>query len=239
MMPTTHRARVASSVMSVALMVLVAAALSGCGSSEELMQAQSRVAALEQQVEELRSENTSLAQKNLKLDQDNKSLMARLADTEEKLMAERERAEKAKAVPSPPEARKPRETAPPPPPPGMSMAMYEAALNSFNMKHYDAAIQQFEVLLRDGVDPDLEDNCHYWLGESYFGKRSYQDALRHFEMVMGFRGSEKMADAQFMIAQSYERIGDKARAKQAYEVVVKDFPTSEKVKLSKERWGKL
>ncbi len=212
----------------------------GCGPSEELTQAKSRVMQLEQQVEELKSENTSLAQKNIKLDQDNKTLLARMADLEEKLIAERERAEKLMEATKPPAPT----TLPTPKPtvlpaPTGSREAYEAALRTFNAKNYDAAIQQLEALMRGGVDPDLEDNCHYWLGEAYFGKRNYQEALRHFDMVMGFKGSDKMADAQFMIAQCYERTGEKAKAKQAYEAVVKDFPTSPHVTLAKERAGKL
>jgi TolA-binding protein len=42
-----------------------------------------------------------------------------------------------------------------------------------------------------------------------------------------------------MIAQCYEITGDKAKAKEAYEKVVKDYPTNNNVKKAKERWGRL
>jgi TolA-binding protein len=57
--------------------------------------------------------------------------------------------------------------------------------------------------------------------------------------VFQYKTSEKKGDAQFMLAQCFERTGDKAKAKEAYEKVVKDYPTSDTVKKAKERWGKL
>ena len=53
------------------------------------------------------------------------------------------------------------------------------------------------------------------------------------------KNSEKKADAQFMIAQTYERLGDKIKAKAAYEKVVKDYPMSKNVKRAKARWANL
>ena len=42
-----------------------------------------------------------------------------------------------------------------------------------------------------------------------------------------------------MIAQTYERLGDKIKAKAAYEKVVKDYPMSKNVKRAKARWANL
>ena len=63
--------------------------------------------------------------------------------------------------------------------------------------------------------------------------------MKHFEMVFQYKGSEKKADAQYMLARCFEATGDKVKAKEAYEKVTKDYPTSDKVKKAKERWGKL
>ncbi|MBI2618658.1 MAG: tetratricopeptide repeat protein [Ignavibacteriales bacterium] len=193
-------------------------------------------------IEELRTENTSLKQKVVKLEQDVRTLSARMTDTEAKYLAEKERADKAEdaaktaaqsAVIS---ARGARVTEPVS---GASMGTYEDALKTFNSRQYDAAVTKFERLLSEGVAPEWEDNCHYWLGESNFGKKSYAEAAKHFEKVFDYPKSEKLADAQFMLAQSYDRMGQKAKAKAAYERVVKDFPTSNNVQRAKERWARL
>jgi TolA-binding protein len=59
--------------------------------------------------------------------------------------------------------------------------------------------------------------------------------MSHFEMVFEYENSEKLADARFMLAQCFERTGNKMKAKESYERVVNDFPMSRLVQRAKER----
>ena len=72
-----------------------------------------------------------------------------------------------------------------------------------------------------------------------FDQKKYKEALPLFQETLKLKNSEKKADAQFMIAQTYERLGDKVKAKAAYEKVVKDYPMSKNVKRAKARWANL
>jgi tol-pal system protein YbgF len=195
------------------------------------------------QVEELRTENTSLKQKIVKLEQDNRSLTARLSDTEVKLMAEKERADKAleTAKTTMVTTRGAAVTAPAP---TTTMAKpasgaYDSGLQMFKSKNYDGVISTMQGLLSGGAAENIQDNCHYWTGEAYFAKRQYAEAIQHFQKVFDYAKSEKKADAQFMIAQSYDRMGNKAKAKSEYEKLVKDYPTSGKIQRAKDRWARL
>jgi tol-pal system protein YbgF len=172
----------------------------------------------QKKIDSLEADNINLKQKIVKLEQENGTLNGRIADVEGKLKAE---LEKAAAVPKPPPA------------------TYEGALKAFGERKYDDAIQMFETLLSGGAAEDQADHCHYWIGESFFAKKQYKAAMQHFEMVFEYKGSEKKADAQYMMARCYEATGDKAKAKDVYEKVTKDYPTSDVVKKAKERWGKL
>lgn len=199
---------------------------------------------LEAQLEELRTENTSLKQKIVKLEQDNRSLNARISDTETKLMAEKQRADKAEEAAK--NAAKSGMTrganlAEPPPaaPVAVSASAYDHALQTFRNRKYDDAIASFQALLDGGISPDLADNCTYWIGESKFGKRDYNGAIKSFEQVFDYKKSEKFADAQYMIARSLQALGERAKAKEAYEKVVKDFPTSRLVAKAKRRSANL
>lgn len=187
------------------------------------------------QMEELRTENTSLKQKIVKLEQDNRTLSARISDTETKYMTEKERADKAEEGARSTRGKDMSET----PPSGEARTAYDVALRSFKSKQYDASISQLQGLLDGGTEPNLADNCHYWLGEANFGKRNYREAIKHFEMVFEYKNSEKLADAQYMMAKCYDRLGDKAKAKEAYKKVVKDYPTSNNVQRAKQRWAKM
>jgi tol-pal system protein YbgF len=204
-----------------ALMVLLFV-LAGCASEEavkpETPPPPPGPTVEQKKIDSLEADNINLKQKIVKLEQDNGTLNARIADVEAKLKAE---LEKAAAVPKPPPA------------------TYEGAIKAFGEKKYDEAIKMFETLLTSGIAEDQADNCHYWIGESYFGMKQYKDAMKHFEMVFQYKGSEKKADAEYMLGRCYEATGDKAQAKEAYEKVTKDYPTSDKEKKAKERWGRL
>jgi len=211
------------------LLALIVAILSwiGCSSEQAVRSEQTaftRPPSPEQKkIDSLETQNVNLKQKLVKLEQDNNTLNARLGDVESKLKAE---IDKAAAPP-----------APPPAPP--VTATYEGAQKAFAEKKYDDAIQMFQALLDGGSPEDLADNCHYWIGESFFGKKEFKEAVKHFEMVLQYKVSEKKGDAHFMLGRSYEILGDKAKAKESYEKVVKDYPTNDNVKKAKERWGRL
>jgi tol-pal system protein YbgF len=203
----------------------------GCESSEEAMrrEAEARQRQEDQQrLAELTSENSSVKQQVSRLESDNSGLRARLSELERKL-------EEATRVPEPAQ---PIHT-PMPMPTTDPWAAYDAGLNAFNEKRYDDAQGIFEDLLKSGVDESLADNCHYWIGESLFGKRSYSEALSHFEMVLEYKVTEKKGDSYYMMGRCYEMQGDKAKAKELYEKVVKDYPTNDLVKKAKDRWEKL
>jgi tol-pal system protein YbgF len=219
-------------VTAIICLTMTFLAFGGCSGSEELLQQQAqKISDYEKQVEELRTENTTLRQRMVKLEQDNKTLEARLSESEVKVMMERERADKA-------EAELAAMKTPPARTPSTSKGGYDEALGAAFAKRYDEAIAKFEALLGT-IGDGFADNCHYWIGECQYARKRYQEAIKHFEMVMNYARSEKLADAHFMMAQSYERLGDKAKAKEHYQKVVKNYPTSPHVALAKQRAEKM
>jgi len=206
-----------------------------------------QLAQYERQIEDLRTENTGLKEKIVKLDQENRGINARMTEVETKYAAEKLRADKADELaknaalaPKTVEVsqrqslvdRHVSSTS-------VSMSSYEDALKAFNSRRYDDAADGLKAIIASGDNDDLTNRAKYWLGESYFAKKKYKEALPFFQDALKFKHSEKKADAQFMIAQTYERLGNKTKAKEAYEKVVKDYPMSRNVKLAKERWAKL
>jgi TolA-binding protein len=198
--------------------------------------AQSELAQYEKQIQDLRTENTGLKQKIVKLEEDNRSLASLMSDLEAKLAAEKERADHAVAAQAAP--------APAAAPvtvgnPSAALGVYEDGLKTFNKRKYTDAMQAFNDALAKGISEDLRDNCIYWIGESEFALKKYSDALKKFQDVIAIKSSDKKGDAQFMIGQTYEKLGNKKKAKTAYEKVVKEYPMSKNVKHAKERWAKL
>lgn len=212
--------------VSIPAFLILLLTLIGCSGKEATRMEQTAVPARPSReqikIDSLETENVSLKQKMVKLEQDNNKLNARLSDVEAKLREEME-----KAVP------------PPPPQPPPLTTTYEAGQKAFAEKKYDDAITIFQSLIDGGIAEDQADNCRYWMGESYFGKKNYAEAVKQFESVLQYKASEKKGDALYMLGRSYELQGDKPKAKEMFEKVVKDYPTNDNVKKAKERWGRL
>ena len=196
--------------------------------------APAQLAQYEKQIEDLRTENTDLKQKNVKLEQENRGINARISDAEAKYAAEKLRADKVEeSAKNTTQAPKAEEEKP------VSTSAYDVALKAFNSRKYDAAAKGFKAIVDDGSNADLTSRAKYWLGETYYAQKKYNEALPLFQESLKLKNSAKKADAQFMIAQTYDRLGNKVKAKAAYEKVVKDYPMSKNVKRAKARWAKL
>jgi tol-pal system protein YbgF len=197
-----------------------------------------QLAQYEKQIEELRTENTDLKQKVVKFEQENRGTNARIAEIEAKYATEKLRADKAdeltKGAPQLPKVVEEQ-----PAEPATSGSSYADVKKVFDQKKYNDAIKGFKAIINSDASDRDKNLSRYWLGESYFAKKKYKEALPLFQETLKYKASSKKADAQYMIAQSYDRLGSKAKAKAAYEKVVKNYPMSKNVKKAKARWAKL
>jgi tol-pal system protein YbgF len=116
---------------------------------------------------------------------------------------------------------------------------YSDAMQVYRNHDFSGAITQFEQLLKDGIGRDLADNCHYWIGQSYYDMKQYSSAIPHFENILSMRVSDKKPDAQLMIANCYLEMGDRPAAKVAYQKVITDYPTSPYRRKAEDRLSRL
>jgi len=188
-----------------------------------------QLAQYEKQIEDLRTENTSLKQNIVKLEQENRSINARMTEADAKYAA---------AITASDSASRRVEARPKLADEEVSESTYDNAMKAFRARKYESAARGFEAIGR-GSNDELARRATYWLGETYYAQKKYKDALPLFQETLNFKNSEKKADAQFMIARTYENLGSKAKAKAAYEKVVKNYPMSKNVKAAKARWAKL
>ena len=212
--------------------VLFLFAMIGCGSSEEAQKEMSppppsATETMQKEMNDLKSQNESLKKQVTKLEQDNRSAIAKAAEMET-LLAEA----KEKSAPLPPlVVRQPM--------PGGACENYKEALRLFNSRNYIEAASLFQSALDGGITEKMEDNCYYWLGECAYGEKKYDEAIKHFLKVFTFRISEKKDDSQLMIGNSYLAMGNKEKAKEAFERFTKKFPASPFIKLVQEKLAKL
>ncbi len=185
---------------------------------------------LQQQIEEIKTENIQLQQKLDASDQKNKQLMAKISDFEAAQITAQERGSKPSSGMKSSGKMTPMKKAPV----GMStnedIQHYEGAVSLAKEKKFKEATDEFQALLDGGIKSDYADNCHYWIGLCSYGLHSYKAAIEHFQEVQKFKISEKKDDSQFMIAQAYERMGNRAQAQAEYRKFVEMYPNSEYLK---------
>src|SRR5262245_53333182 len=62
--------------------------------------------------------------------------------------------------------------------------LYSAAFGDLNKANYDLARQGFEEYLKNYPDTELSDNAQYWIGESYYIQRKFNEAIQNFDKVL-------------------------------------------------------
>lgn len=215
------------SAVIVAVFAVTAAALLflGCASSEVVeFEESSVIDSLQTSIDSLITENSKLRSQISRLEQENRNLVAQRAELETKLAEEQERSK----TPTPPSR-------------GISNPQpeYDHGLSLFREKNYQEALSVFMGLLNGGVPENLESNCDYWIGESYYGMKQFKDAMTHFEKVFGYSRSTKKDDAQIMIANCHRRMGDQEQARQEYQKLIDQYPASPYVQRAKDKIAKL
>ena len=234
-------------VSTLILVVVSCMNFAGCGSSEESVQEtpilqpaqQSATELVQQEMLKLRAKNDSLMMVTGKLEHENQVLSARAAELETEL-AESKQMQAAALQPPPPPRQQPLQAQPLPqtlsqPKVTVSHGAYEQGMQLFRARKFQAAADEFQAMLDAGGSPNLEDNCHYWLGECFYAMKRYQEAISHFNEVFSFTVSEKKDDAQMMIANSYLAMGNKERAKAEYQKLIDKYPVSPYVRRAKEK----
>jgi tol-pal system protein YbgF len=83
-----------------------------------------------------------------------------------------------------------------PVPGGSDRDNYQAAFELLKAQRYEPAANAFKQFLASYPDSQLADNAQYWLAESYYVTDQFEEALRHFEVVIDkFPRSRKVPDA--------------------------------------------
>lgn len=113
---------------------------------------------------------------------------------------------------------------------------YKDALILLKNGEYDQAEQSFRSFLSDYGDHDLAPNARYWLGESFYARKFYQQAVIQFgESYESDPQGVKAVDNLLKLALSLNLMGETSAACRALEQVVKLFPNANDAILKKQK----
>lgn len=114
--------------------------------------------------------------------------------------------------------------------------LYDASYLDITKGNYDLALAGFNEFIKRFPKHDLADNAQYWIGEGYYAQKKYEPALTEFEKVVGnYPGKDKEPAALYKMGLCLQEMGDKAKAKQYWQLLVKKYPKSPEAALAKDK----
>jgi tol-pal system protein YbgF len=118
--------------------------------------------------------------------------------------------------------------------------LYNTAYLDFTRAEYDMAIEGFKRYLKYFPDTELSDNAQYWIGECYYSKKMYPDAVLEFEKVTtNYPQGNKVVSATYKTGLAYESMDEVKKAKEYYKKVFDNYPNTPEAKIARERYNSL
>lgn len=108
---------------------------------------------------------------------------------------------------------------------GSDKAAYEAAYELLKKGDHVGAEQAFLAFIKSYPKSDLAGNANYWLGETYFARGQYEQAVGIFaEGFTTYKNNSKASDNLLKLGITMNKLGKKNEACTAFSSLPKEFP---------------
>jgi tol-pal system protein YbgF len=115
-------------------------------------------------------------------------------------------------------------------------ADYRAAVELVKTGKHDEAVTALRAFLKQYPRHDYADNAQYWLGESFYARKDYQQALAEFRATIEtYPRGNKVPDALLKVGYCYQALGQTEKARAVLEQVVNLYPKSEPAVLASKK----
>ena len=120
--------------------------------------------------------------------------------------------------------------------PGADQTAYNQAFDILKAGKYPDAITAFSQFLQSYPQSSMADNAQYWLGESYYVTRDFQNAAAAFQTVLDrWPASRKAPDALLKLGYTQAELKHTAQARATLISVSTRFPGSDAANLAAAR----
>jgi tol-pal system protein YbgF len=114
--------------------------------------------------------------------------------------------------------------------------LYQKGLDTFKSGDMKKARELFTKFIQLNPTHDLAANAHYWLGETYFNEKNYDQAILEFQdVIKNFPKKEKVPAALLKQAMAFKELGDLKSSRYLLKKVIDEFPASEEAKTAREK----
>lgn len=114
--------------------------------------------------------------------------------------------------------------------------IYMEAYRTFKKENFTAAREQFEALLGKYPESELSDNARFWISESYYREKNYEDAiLAYQELFDNNPQSDKVPGALLKQGLAFYELKKERIGKTILEQLVEKFPDSKQAGIAKKK----
>lgn len=115
-------------------------------------------------------------------------------------------------------------------------ALYNLARQRLDQGQTGKARELFQDFLSRFSKDELAANAQYWLGETYYAEKKWNDAIVEFQKVLkDYKGSDKVPDALLKIGMSFQAQGDCQNALLFFEEVLQTHKSAPAAKTAHDR----
>ena len=118
--------------------------------------------------------------------------------------------------------------------------IYNEALRLYKRGKYKNARELFKELLKAYPKSSLAGNAQFWIGETYFCEKRFEEAILAYQKVIKkYPKNIKVPGALLKQALSFELLGDKATAKVLLKQLIREYPKTKQAKIAKRKLSNL
>ncbi|MBN2373324.1 tol-pal system protein YbgF [bacterium] len=116
---------------------------------------------------------------------------------------------------------------------------YNLAYETFKKGEFDTAREIFSAFLDKFPKGKFSDNATFWIGECYYRKNQYEQAILEYEKVKkNYPSGDKVPSALFKQALSFQKLNKKDEANIILKSLIQHYPESEQAEMAKEQMEK-
>jgi tol-pal system protein YbgF len=125
--------------------------------------------------------------------------------------------------------------------PGMSpQRLYDTAFSDYSIGQWALCIEGFETYLRGFGRTDLADDAQYYIGECRHKDNKPTEAIDAYNRVISnYPRGDRVPDSYYKRGIVLSELGQTDRARESFEILMKQFPDTELARLGKQQLDRL
>jgi tol-pal system protein YbgF len=119
-------------------------------------------------------------------------------------------------------------------------AIYQKGMDAYKAGDFAKSREQLSRFIELFPKHELIANAHYWLGETYYSEKVYDQAILEFEKVVKeFPAKGKAPAALLKQAMAFKELDDAKSARFVYKKLMENYPLADEVKVAKDKLKEL